>query len=721
MTERNKSLDCIFRPRSIAVVGASRRKGAIGRELMHNLIEYEFNGKVFPVNPKAEVIHSMKVYGTVLQIYDDIDLAIVVVPKNHVRLALEDCGRRGVKGVVVISAGFREVGEEGIKRELELLEICDRYGMRMVGPNCMGLVNTHPEVSMNATFAPSLPLPGNIAFLSQSGAMGVAILEHARELNLGYSMFVSMGNKADVNTIDLLEYWEDDPETDLILMYLESFGEPRRFTSLARRIVRKKPVICVKSGRTLAGARAAVSHTGALAGLDVAADALFEATGIIRVNTVEALFDVAMAFSTQPLPKGDRVAILTDAGGPAIMATDAVVSSGMKMAELSEETRQTLLDMLPDEASVHNPVDMLGHCTEEDYRKALPLLLADPGVDSVIALYVPPVIHDPLLVAKAIFDGAEGADKPVLCCFMAREDVLNGIKDMGKRFPIYEFPESAVRAVALMSQYRRYKEREIGKLPDLDVDHATARKIIDGALDEGRDYLTTMEGFEILEAYGVPTAKWKLCVTPDDAAAFAEKCGFPVVVKLMSPTISHKSDYGGVVVDLRSAEEVRQAAETSQKRVAAADEDITLDGFLVQEMVRGGKEVILGMAMDPVFGPLLMFGMGGIYVEVLKDVSFRLLPITDVDAEEMIRSIRAWPLLAGVRGEQPVHIDSVQDALLRVSRLVQDFHEIVEFDVNPFIAHEDRTMHARSWSGTSRATGCARCERARVRDRLRAG
>jgi acetyltransferase len=566
MAERNTSLDCIFRPRSIAVVGASRRKGAIGRELMHNLIEYEFNGKVFPVNPKAEVIHSMKVYRTVLQIYDDIDLAILVVPKEHVRLALEDCGRRGIKGVVVISAGFREVGEEGIKRELELIEVCEKYGMRMVGPNCMGLVNTHPDVNMNATFAPSQPLRGNIAFLSQSGAMGVAILEHARELNLGYSMFVSMGNKADVNTIDLLEYWQDDPETDLILMYLESFGEPRRFTTLARQIVRRKPIICVKSGRTLAGARAAVSHTGALAGLDVAADALFEATGILRVNTVEALFDVAMAFSTQPLPKGDRVAILTDAGGPAIMATDAVISSGMRMAELSDETRETLLDILPEEASVHNPVDMLGHCTEEDYRTALPLLLNDPAVDAVIALYVPPVIHDPLLVARAIFDAAEGTDKPVLCCFMAREEVLNGIKDLGTRFPIYEFPESAVRALAMMLRYGRYKERDIGKLPVIEVDHVRARKIIDDALDDGRDYLTTMEGFEILEAYGVPTASWKVCATPAEAAKFAEKCGFPVVVKLMSPTISHKSDYGGVVVDLRSADEVKDRDDPGARR-----------------------------------------------------------------------------------------------------------------------------------------------------------
>jgi len=691
MSEPSTSLDCIFRPRSIAVIGASRRKGAIGREMMHNLIEFEFNGKVFPVNPRADVIHSMKVYDTVLQIYDEIDLAILVVPKEHVLQALQDCGRKGIKGVIVISAGFRELGAEGRKREDELVEVCRKYGMRMVGPNCMGIVNTHADVSMNATFAPSHPLAGNVAFLSQSGAMGVAILEHARELNIGFSQFISMGNKADVATIDLLAYWEDDPDTDLILMYLESFGEPREFTTLARRIVRKKPVLCVKSGRTLAGAKAAISHTGALAGLDVAADALFEQTGIIRVGTVEALFNVAMALSTQPLPRGDRVAILTDAWGPAIMATDAVVSSGMRMAELSEETEAKLRELLPEEASVHNPVDMLGHCTEDDYRLALPLLLNDPGVDSVIALYVPPVIHDPLKVAEAIFDGAGGTDKPVLCTFMAREDVLQGIKDLDKRFPIYEFPESAVHSLALMLKYARFRDRELGEVPALEVNRAAAAEIIDRATVEGRDYLTTMEGFEILEAYGVPVANWKMCVTAEEAATFAEECGFPVVVKLMSPTISHKSDYGGVVVDLRTAEDVRTAVQTILDRVGGAEEEIVVDGFLVQEMVRGGKETILGVSTDPVFGPLVMFGAGGIYVEVLKDVSFRLAPITDRDADEMMRSIRAWPLLKGVRGEHSVALDSVKDALLRVSQLVTDFRRIVEFDVNPFIAHEDRS------------------------------
>ena len=692
MPEPRHSLDAIFRPRSIAVIGASRRKGSIGRELLRNLVNYEFNGKVFPVNPKAEVIHSMKVYTTVLQIYDEIDLAVIVVPKQHVLQALEDCGRKGVKGVVVLSAGFREVGEEGVKREQDLLDVCEKYGMRMVGPNCMGVVNTHADICMNATFAPSQPLRGNLGFLSQSGAMGVAILEHAQALNLGYSMFISMGNKADVNTIDLLEYWEDDPDTKVILMYLESFGDPRRFTALARQIVRKKPVLCVKSGRTLAGARAAVSHTGALAGLDMAAEALFEQTGILRVDTVEELFDVAMAFSNQPIPKGDRVAILTDAGGPAIMATDAVVSSGMRMAELSPETKKKLFAILPEEASVANPVDMLGHSTEDHYRTALPILLADPGVDAVLTLYVPPVMHDPIRVAKAIFAGAEGTEKPVFCCFMARGEVLEGIQDLGTKFPIYEFPESAVRALAMMIKYGRYRDRKPGEVPDLDVDRDRAAAIFDAASAEGRDYLTTMEGFDVLEAYGIPVAKNRLCRTAEEAAAFAEECGYPVVVKLMSPTISHKSDYGGVVVDLRSADEVKNAVRTIEARVAEAEEKIEIDGFLVQHMVRGGKETILGVSTDPVFGPLVMFGMGGIYVEVLKDVSFRLVPITDEDADGMMRSIRAWPLLKGVRGESSVRLDLVKDALLRVSKLVQDFHRIVEFDVNPFIAHENEDL-----------------------------
>lgn len=683
------ALDCIFRPESIAVIGASRRKGSIGREFLRNLLGYEFNGKVFPVNPKADVISSMKVYRTVLQIYDDIDLAVIVVPQEHVYQALEDCGRRGVKGVVVISAGFREVGPEGRAREDELLELCERYGMRMVGPNCMGIVNTHPDVSMNATFAPSHPLRGNIGFLSQSGAMGVAILEHAQALNLGYSMFCSMGNKADVNTIDLLSYWEDDPDTDLILMYLESFGEPRQFTALARRIVKKKPVICVKSGRTLAGARAAVSHTGAMAGLDMAADALFEQTGILRVDSVEELFEVAQAFATQPIPKGDRVAILTDAGGPAIMATDAIISSGMRMADLSDETKEKLASHLPEEASVQNPVDMLGHSSEEQYRTCLAILLEDPDVDAVITLYVPPVTHDPDKVARAIFEAGADTEKPIFCCFMARQQVLNGIKDMDARFPIYEFPESAVHALAMMIKYGRIRDRDPGEIPDLDVDRERAAKIIDRAMEEGRDYLTTTEGFEVLDAYGIPCACYDVAKTPEEAADMAEKCGFPAVVKLMSPTISHKSDYGGVVVDLRTREDVEKAVRTIQEKIDAADQEIVVDGFLVQHMVKGGKETILGVSTDPVFGPLVMFGMGGIYVEVLKDVSFRLTPITDRDADSMMRSIRAWPLLEGVRGESGVRLDAVRDALLRVSRLVQDFRRITEFDVNPFIAHED--------------------------------
>lgn len=689
MADDRPSLDAIFRPRSIAVIGASRRQGSIGRELLRNLLGYEFNGKVFPVNPAADVISSMKVYRTVLQIYDDIDLAVIVVPQKHVYQALEDCGRRGIKGVIVISAGYREVGKEGLEREKELIALCERYGMRMVGPNCMGVVNTHADTHMNATFAPSHPLRGHIGFLSQSGAMGVAILEHANSLNLGYSMFISMGNKADVDTIDVLEYWEDDPETRIILMYLESFGDPRKFTALARRIVRKKPVICVKSGRTLAGARAAVSHTGALAGLDVAVDALFEQTGVLRVETVEGLFEVAQAFSTQPIPAGDRVAILTDAGGPAIMATDAVISSGMRMAELSEKTKEKLRGHLPREASVQNPVDMLGHSTEEQYRICLSILLDDPNVDAVITLYVPPVMHDPLRVARAIFEAGEGATKPIFCCFMARQDIINGIKEESTRFPIYEFPESAVLALAMMIRYGRYRSRPPGDFPSLEVDKPAAGKIIAGAIAEGRSYLTTMEGFAVLDAYGIPCAKWKMCADGDEAAAFAEECGFPVVVKLMSPTISHKSDYGGVVVDLRTAEDVRQAIDAILGKISDADQEIAVDGFLVQQMIRDGKETILGCSTDPVFGPMLMFGMGGIYVEVLKDVSFRLLPITDEDADEMMRSIRAWPLLEGVRGEAGVRLESVKDALLRVGQLVRDFDVITEFDVNPFIAHAE--------------------------------
>ena len=684
------SLDGLFRPKSVAVIGASRKKGSLGRELLHTLLEYEFQGKVFPVNPGADVIHSIKCFKSVLDIPDDVDLAVIVVPREHVIAAVEECGQKGVKGVVVISSGFREVGREGVEREKKLVEVLRRHGMRMIGPNCMGIVNTDPAYLLDATFAPTPPIRGGIGFLSQSGAMGAAILARARELGLGISMFASMGNKADVSGNDLLEYWDADPDTTLVLMYLESFGNPRKFTQIARRVTRRMPVIAVKSGRTSAGAAAAASHTGALAGgMDVAVDALLSQCGVLRANTIEDLFDMAMAFTSQPLPKGRRVALLTDAGGPAIMATDALVASGLEMAKLSDATRKTLATGLSPDASVANPVDMLGHSNGLDYERCLKALLADPGVDAVVALYVPPVMHDPVEVTHHIFAAADGADKPVLCVLMTREDVIRAVKDKGgPTLPIYEYPESAVHALAAMVRYREMRDRDPGSVPDFQADRAAAAAVFGKVVAEKREHLTLDEAKDVLEAYGIRFAISRIARRREDVRAICRDVGFPIVMKIVSPDIIHKTEIGGVVTGVRNVEDALVAYDALLHRASGVTPAPRVDGVLVQEMKTGGREMILGVTTDPGFGPLMMAGLGGIYVEVLKDVAFRVHPITDRDADEMIASLRGAKLLAGVRGERPSHVPSYREALLRVSRLVSDFDGIRELDVNPFVLGE---------------------------------
>jgi acetyltransferase len=687
--EASRSLDGLFRPRSVAVIGAARRKGSIGRELLHNLIKGDFQGKVFPVNPRAEVIHSIKAYPSVLAIPDEVDLAIVIVPRDDVLQAVEDCGRKGVKGVVVISSGFREIGPEGVERERKLVELVRRHGMRMIGPNCMGIINTDPETSLDATFSPTAPLRGPIAFLSQSGAMGAAILSYAKGLGLGISMFASMGNKADVSGNDLLLYLEDDPSTTLFLLYLESFGNPRNFTRIARRITRKKPILAVKSGRTAEGAAAAASHTGALAGQDAAVDALLGQCGVIRANSIDQLFDFAQAFTSQPLPAGNRVALLTDAGGPAIMAADAVRPSGLRLADLSEKTKAALRRGLSPDASVKNPVDMLGHSGGEDFARCLGILLADPGVDGVIALYVPPVMHDPLHVARCILDAAKGSAKPVLCVFMARDEILREVIGLfGTALPVFRFPEAAVGAMGAMARYREYRDRPADETPPPDVDRERAGRALAAAAAAGRTMLTLEDSREVLEAYGIRFARSRAAAARKDLRARALEVGLPVVMKIQSPDISHKTEVGGVVADLRTVAEVEEAWDAMMARVAAAEPKARIEGVLLQEMRRGGQEMILGVATDPLFGPLLMAGAGGVLVEVAGDVAFRVNPVSPGDVDEMIAGLRSARLLKGFRGRPPLCVAAYKDAILRLGRLVGDFAGILEVDVNPFMVGE---------------------------------
>ncbi|MEW5807611.1 MAG: acetate--CoA ligase family protein [Acidobacteriota bacterium] len=684
-----KSLDSILRPRSVAVIGASRKKQTIGREIIHNLIEYEFNGKVFPVNPNTPVIHSMKSYPSICDVPDDVDLAIIVVPKEKVLRVVDECGQKGVKGLIVITAGFKEAGKGGAILEEKLKHKVKEFGMRMVGPNCMGVINTEADIRLDASFAASTPPYGKVGFISQSGALGEAILANAKYLNLGVSMFVSMGNKTDVSGNDLLEYWEDDENVHLILMYLESFGNPRKFTNIARRITKKKPIIAVKSGRTAQGAQAASSHTGSMVGgLDIATESLLEQCGVIRVSSMREMFTLATAFSNQPIPGGNRVAIVTNAGGPAILATDACVSLGLKLTSFEPKTTERLKKVLPSEASVANPVDMIASSDARVYSHTLDIVKKDKNVDGLIVIFVSPVMIDAYEVAKSIIAAAKGWNKPMLSCFMGKQRSEEGIEELKKnRIPVYSFPEEAALALAAMNRYRILKERQIGNTATFEVDRKTVASIIARASRQKRNFLHEWEVEGILKAYGLPVAPSRIVASAAEAIDFSIGIGYPVVLKAISPLFSHKTDVGGVKLDLRNADDVGMAYREIMKTLGTKDKNLKIK---VQRMIKGGKEVIIGVTHDAQFGPVLMFGLGGIYVEIMKDMSTRIHPITDVDADEMISSIRSYPLLKGVRGEKGVNVALIKESLLRISQLVTDFQEIKEMDINPFIVSESR-------------------------------
>ncbi len=687
MTHAPRELDALFRPRSIAVVGASRQPRTMGHTLLGNLVAKGFSGTVFPVNPSATSVHSVKCYPDVGAIPDPVDLVVVAVPAARVLAVVEQAAAKGAKAVCVISAGFAETGEEGAAAQRRLREIARRDGLRVLGPNCMGLLNAEAGTRMNATFADTFPRPGAVSFLSQSGAMGVAVLDLVEDLGLGMHMFASLGNKADVSGNDLLRYWEHDEGTRVALMYLEDFGNPRNFIPIARRFTRRKPIVCVKAGRTAEGGRAAASHTGALAGQDAAVDALLEQTGVLRVNSVREMFGVAQALVTRPLPRGRRVAILTNAGGPAILATDYLVAKGLSLARLSEETKAALSAHLPAEASVENPVDMIAGAGERECAAVLPLLLADPGVDLVLTLFVPIANHDVLAIAGALFGPAEKADKPVLSAFLAREPVLEPIKRLGAaRNPIYANPEDAVLAAVNLVRVKALMDDDLGEPLRACVASDRARARLSRAAPGA--WLRGAEALGLLSDYGIPVVSTGSAQNPAHAAHLAERIGYPVALKLDGQAFVHKTDVGGVALHLADAEAVVLAA----RRMAAAAEAAAPGapyGFLVQRMAAPGTELVLGVSTDPVFGPLLMVGLGGVYVEVLKDVRFGLVPLTPVIARRMLERLRSAPLLKGARGARPADEKAIVDALLRLSQLVEEHPQIVECDVNPLIARPD--------------------------------
>jgi acetate---CoA ligase (ADP-forming) len=679
------SLRWFFKPTSVAVVGASRDPSSIGHRILDALVMNRFQGPVYPINPKAKVIGSMPAYASLAKLPEPVDLAIIAVPRDAVLSTIDECAQCGVKALIVITAGFAEAGATGKSLQKLLVEKVRGYGMRMVGPNCMGLLNTRPDISLNASFSPVFPPPGRIAMSSQSGALGLAILALAAQRQLGISSFVSVGNKADVSGNDLLQYWEVDDDTRVILLYLESFGNPRRFARIARRVSRTKPIIAVKAGRTLAGRRAAGSHTAALAANDVAVDALFRQTGVIRAETLDEMFDIAAALENQPLPKGKRVAIVTNAGGPAILCTDACEAGGLIVPELTEETRAKLRTFLPATASLSNPVDMIASAGAESYRKTIEAVLSAPEVDAMVVIYIPVDRGGSEAFIQAIKDGvaaarAAGATaKPVIACLMS-VDGASVVHTEHETIPAYLFPESAAKVLAKAAHYAEWRTKPLASVPGFpDLQTEEARRIVEHAIkSRGECWLSATEAQRVLSAFGIHQAPGGLARTAEEAVQIATRVGFPVAMKLASQRVLHKSDIGAVRLNVEGEAAIRKAFEEIQQE--------GMEGVVVQSMIRSGVELMIGVTEDPLFGPLMAFGLGGVYVEILADVCFRVTPLTDEDVHEMVRGIRGYRLLEGYRGHAPADVATIEQVLLRISRMVEEIPEIKELDLNPIFA-----------------------------------
>ncbi len=679
------SLTSVFRPRSIAVVGAGRSPMSIGGLVFRNLLDGRFDGPVYPVNPSTTHVQSVAAYPSLSRCPQIPELVIVCVPAADVAPVCEEAGQLGSKALVIVSAGFAETGDAGRAAEAELMEIARRFGMRVVGPNCMGVLNGSSDLRMNGTFSQVFPAPGRVAFSSQSGALGLSVLAAAERLGLGISSFASVGNKADISGNDLLQYWESDDDTDVILLYLESFGNPRKFGRIARRIGRSKPIAAVKSGRSSAGERAASSHTGALAAGDVAVEALFSQAGVIRVDTLEDLFGVASILANQPAPSGNRVAILTNAGGPGILAADACEANGLEVPELAEETRAQLQQLLPAEAATHNPVDMIASASPADYRQAMSILAGDPHVDALLVIFIPPMVTLAGEVARAMGEAAEElqGSTPIVSVFMSEKGVPAELNEA--RIPSFTFPEDAAAALGRVARYGRWRRRPLGHVVEIsDADVPTARAVVAEALSEGQQkaWLDARQADTLLHAFGITTATARVVHTTDEARAAATELDGPFALKIAAPV--HKTDIGGVRLGLEGPDEVARTVSELHADLERDDRaHIAAQGYLLQEMVSGGVETVAGVTHDANFGPLLMAGLGGTLVELLRDVAVRIHPLTDTDVDDMLTSLRGFPLLTGYRGSPPVDVDAFKGLLFRMSALVEEVPEIDEVDLNP--------------------------------------
>ena len=701
----------VLAPRSVAVIGASRRRGTVGGELFHNLLAAGFTGPVYPVNPKAAAVQSVPAYPAVDQIAGPVDLAVLAVPAEQVVPVARACAAKGVGALVVLSAGFAESGPEGAERQRELLGVCRQAGMRLIGPNCLGVLNTDPKVRLDATFGPTLPQRGRVGFGSQSGALGLAIVDYANQLGLGLSSFVSMGNKADVSGNDLLGYWQDDPDTDMVLLYLESFGNPRKFARFASRLARTKPIVAVKAGRSVAGARASSSHTGALlAASDVSVDALFRQAGVIRTDTLSELFDVAKLLAAQPAPAGRRVAIVTNAGGPGILCADTCEAAGLRVPAFSEGLRSRLAAVLPAEAAAGNPVDLLAAAPPERYGRAIELVAASGEADAVVVIHVPPLAGDHGADRVA---GDQGADRvagdhhaggiaaairraaaqappgvTMLAAFMRSGEVPAELRDGSRTIPCYQFPEEAARALARAADRGQWLRRPEGQVPTMPgIRQEEAAAILADALAGGPRWLTIQESARLLDCYGLPLAPWRLVRTPEQAGAAASRLTGPVAVKAIVPGLLHKTEAGAVRLGLRGPSAVTRAAAELTRALQAAGQPP--EGFLVQRMVTGVAELLVGVVNDPTFGAVVAVGAGGTSAELLGDVAVRLAPLTDRDATQALRELKTFPLLDGWRGTPKADQAALEDLLLRVGILADNHPEIAELDCNPVIAGPD--------------------------------
>ncbi|MEM2587486.1 MAG: acetate--CoA ligase family protein, partial [Candidatus Bathyarchaeia archaeon] len=665
-----------------------RDPSKIGHGILRNLISGGFKGSIYPINPNADEILGLKCYGSVKDVPGEVDLAVIVVPAKVVPSVLEDCGVRGVRGVVVISAGFGETGSEGARLEREIVSICRRYGMRMQGPNCLGIISVQNRV--NASFAPVMPPPGNIAFISQSGALGSAILSWAIRNEIGFTKFISLGNEADLNATDFIEALGEDEDTRVIGLYIEGVKEGGRFIEVARRVSRRKPIIAVKAGTTSAGIKAVSSHTGSLAGSETAFSAAFRKAGVIRVATVEELFNLVLAFSSQPLPKGRRVLIVTNGGGPGILAADACEKAGLDLPILEYDILEELRKSMPPHASLGNPIDVLGDADERRYRSAIEAGLRSHGIDGIIVILTPQVVTPSEKVAETLADIGRTSDKPILASFMGFEETSPIIRTLKRGgIPNYAFPEQAVHALKAMYEYTLILNSPIEEeAPKVRIDVDRIREVIQHARSEGRKSLTIDESMIIADAAGIPMPRAAVARSREEAGRIADEIGYPIAMKIVSPDIIHKTDIGGVVLGIKSRADVEENYELLVRRTRTIMPRARILGVLVQRMVPRGREVIVGAVRDPQFGPLIMFGLGGIYVDFLRDVSYRLGPLTKSETAQMIEETKAYILLRGVRGEPPSDIDAVIDVILRISQVMAQVEEISEIEVNPLFVYE---------------------------------